>query len=209
VREAFWEISGRNMAVALAFADRIVPIHGRYTSIGRFGESYDLVSKDRAAYASWRRPQQLLAAGLAALLISPLLALKGLRKIAVAMLASLSMWAVWSAFQTDVRELPPAPLFFLTVSSLAFLSAGLVAGVFALLPVRGWVKVAAAPVIAGVGAFLICGFTRSTSLFPIESGGWELIFDPLGSALLAVPVALVLSLGLVRWKHPGTGEPGW
>jgi len=201
VREAFWEISGRNMVVALAFADRIVPIHGRYTSIGRFGESYDLASKDGAAYASLRRPRQLLAAGLAALLISPLLVLKRLRKLAAAMLASLCTWGAWSAFQTGVRELPPAPLFFLTVSCLAFLSAGLVAGAFALLPVREWVKVAAAPVIAGVCAYLICGFTRSTSLFPIESGGWELIFDPLGSALLAVPVALVLSLAVGRWKH--------
>jgi hypothetical protein len=201
VREAFWEISGRNMAVALATADRIVPIHGRYTSVGRFGESYDLASRDGPAYASWRRPRQLVAAGLAALLISPLLALKRLRKIAAAMLASLGTWAVWSAFQTGVRELPPPPLFFFTVSCLAFLSAGLVAGAFALMPVRGWVKVAAGPVVAGVCAFLICGFTRSTSLFPIGSEGWELIFDPLSSALLALPVALVLSLGMVRWKH--------
>lgn len=201
VRDAFWEISGRNMVVALAFADRIVPINGHYTSIGRFGESYDLASKDGSAYASLRRPRQLLAAGLAGLLIASLLVLKRLRKIAVAMLASLGAWAVWSAFQTDVRELPPAPLFFLTVSCLAFLSAGLVVGAFARMPVRGWVKVAGGPVIAGVCAFLICGFTRSASLFPIGSEGWELIFDPLSSAVLAVPVALVLSLGMVRWKH--------
>jgi hypothetical protein len=201
VREAFWEISGRNMAVALASADRIVPIHGRYTSVGRFGESYDLASRDGPAYASWRRPRQLVAAGLAALLISPLLVLKRLRKIAAALLASLGTWAVWSAFQTGVRELPPPPLFFFTVSCLAFLAAGLVTGAFALMPVRGWAKVAAGPLIAGVCAFLICGFTRSTSLFPIGSEGWELIFDPLSSALLAVPVALVLSLGMVRWKH--------
>ncbi|MBK5294308.1 MAG: HEAT repeat domain-containing protein [Acidobacteriia bacterium] len=201
VRDAFWEISGRNMVVALAFADRIVPMLGRYTSIGRFGESYDLHSRDGPAYASRRRPWQLLAAGLAGLLISALLMLKRLRKIAVAMLASLCMWALWSAFQTDVRELPPPPLFFLTVSCLAFLSAGLVAGAFALMPVRGWVKVTAGAVVAGACAFLVCGFTRWTSLFPIGAEGWELIFDPFGSALLAVPAALVLSLGLIRWKY--------
>jgi hypothetical protein len=201
VREAFWEISGRNMVVALAFADHIVPICGRYASIGRFGESYALASKDGLAYASLRRPRQVLAAGLAALLISPLLLVSRLRKFAVAMVVSLGMWAVWSAFQTDVRELPPVPLFFLTVSCLAFLSAGLVAGALALMPVRGWVKITAGPVIAGFVAFLVCGFTRSASLFPIGSEGWQLIFDPLSSAVLAVPVALTLSLGLVRGKR--------
>jgi hypothetical protein len=52
----------------------------------------------------------------------------------------------------------------------------------------------AAVVLATVLAFLVCGLTRSTGLFPIGSEGWELIFDPLSSALFAVVVAAALFL---------------
>lgn len=195
-RDAFWEISGRNMSVALDFADRIVPISGRYASIGRFGESYDLASKDRTSYVRLRRPGQLMAAGLAALAIAALLAATRFRRLAVALVVSVGAWALWSVFQTDVRELPPLPLAFLTVSCLAFLSAGLAAGSLTLVRTRPWPRVVGAPIVAGIGAFVICGVTRSTGLFPIGSEGWELIFDPLASAVLAVPVAFMLSLGL-------------
>ncbi len=87
-RDAFWDISGRQMPVAIAFADQITPISGHYMSAGRFGESYDLASKDRRGYAAWRRPQQLLSAGLAALLICPLLMARRLQRAAVGLLAS-------------------------------------------------------------------------------------------------------------------------
>src|SRR5262249_639188 len=116
VREAFWTISGREMVVALALADRITPVHGRYASLGRYGGSYGLAHRDPAGYAALRRPRQLLGAVIAALLAAPLLAFRRLRKLAVAMLASVGAWAVWSSFQTDIRELPPPPLFYLTVS---------------------------------------------------------------------------------------------
>lgn len=199
-RDSFWELSGRSMTTALNYADRIVPVSGRYMPIGRFGQSYDLASRDRSAYAAHRRPQQLLAEGLAALTISLLLMFRHLRKMAVALLAAIFMWALWTIFQTSVRELPPPPLFFLTVSSIAFLSAGFLSGLFSYLHVKGWLKVVTAPVSAGIFAFFICGFTRWSSLFPIGGEGWELIFDPLGSAILAIPAAFVLSLGLLRWK---------
>jgi hypothetical protein len=199
-RNAFWEISGRDMSVALRFADRIVPVSGRYASIGRFGESYDLASKDRFAYARLRRPAQAMAGGLAALLVSVFLAIKRIRRLAAAFVASLGAWAVWSFFQSDVRELPPLPLSFLTVSSLAFLSAGASVGVTTLLRTRPWLRVASGMIGAAIAAFVICGLTRSSRLFPIGSDGWELIFDPVSSVVLAVPVALVLSLGLESWK---------
>jgi hypothetical protein len=198
-REALWNLSGQDMAVALPFVDRIVPGYGHSASAGRYGESYDLAHRDPRAYVALRRPWQLVGAAFAALLLAPLAAVRRLRKLAVAMLASVGGWAVWSSFQTDIRELPPPPLFYLTVSCLAFLSAGLVAGLLTLVRARGWMKVAAAPFAAGICAFVICGFTRSASLFPIGSEGWELIFDPLASALLAAPAALLLSLATSGW----------
>jgi hypothetical protein len=199
-REALWEFSGRNMSLALRFADRIVPVSGRYTSTGRFGESYDLASKDRSAYVAFRRPRQLLLAALAALLALPVFTVRRWRKLAVAFLVSLCMWGAWSFFQTDVRELPPPPLSFLTVSCLAFLAAGLVAGFLAVLQMRSWLKPVISSLAAAACAFVVCAYTRSSGLFPIGSEGWELIFDPIGSAVLAAPAALTLSLGLGRWK---------
>ncbi len=65
---------------------------------------------------------------------------------------------------------------------------------------RAWLKVAATPFAAGFCAFLLCGFTRATSLFPVGSEGWEQIFDPFSSAILAAPAALILALGLAAWK---------
>jgi len=40
----------------------------------------------------------------------------------------------------------------------------------------------------------VCGLTRSNGFFPIGSEGWELIFDPLSSALFALVVAAALVL---------------
>jgi branched-subunit amino acid transport protein len=71
---------------------------------------------------------------------------------------------------------PALPLSFLTVSCLAFLSAGLVAGSFTLLRTSRWLRVIGVPIVAGIVALAVCGMTRS--------------------ALLAVPVGFVLSLGL-------------
>jgi hypothetical protein len=39
-----------------------------------------------------------------------------------------------------------------------------------------------------------CGFTRASGVFPVGSEGWELIFDPLGSALEAAAAAVGLGI---------------
>lgn len=194
-RDAFWEISGRNMAVALGFADRIVPVSGRHMSDGSFGESADLASKDRVSYVRARRPRQLIAAGVAILTISPLLAVGRFRKLAVSLILSLGLWTVWFSFQGSVRELPPPRFSFLTVSCLAFLSAGVAAGSLTLLRMHRWLRVIGAPIAAGIGAFVVCAVTRWAGWFPVGSEGWELVFDPLASVSLAVPVAILLALG--------------
>lgn len=199
-RDALWHLSDRNMSVALEAADQIKPISGRYLSAGRFGESYDLASRDSRAYAARRRAWQLLAAGVLAILFATLRAVKVMREVATALLAAVLMWAAWFSFRTDVRELPPPPLMFLTASCLAFLSAGLVTGVIARLEIPGWQKVAAATLGAAVCAFLACAITRSAGLFPIENEAWALILEAMGSAALAAPAALAISVGLVRWK---------
>lgn len=204
-RNAVWEISGRSMAVALRFADRIVPLSGHYASAGRYGESYDLAAKDPRAYAAARRSQQLLAAGLVTVLFSALLAVPRLRRIAVGLLAGAGAWGLWSLTQTGIEELPPPPLGYLTASCLAFLCGGLAAGWLTGTRLPTWLKVAGAAALSGVSAFVVCGWTRSAGWFPIGSEGWQLIFDPLGSALLAVPFGLILSLILVRWRP---GAPG-
>lgn len=201
-RDAFWNISGRDMPVALGFADRIVPVSGRHASAGSFGESADLASKDRVAYVRTRRPRQLIVAAVAAVAISPLLAVGRFRKLSLALILALGLWALWFSFQGDARELPPLRLAFLTVSCLAFLTAGLTAGSLTLLRTRRWLRVIAAPIVAGVGAFLVCGVTRWGGWFPVGSEGWELIFEPAACAILAAPAALLLSLGLELLPSP-------
>jgi hypothetical protein len=195
-RDALWEVSDRNMTLVLPYADRIRPISGRDGSAGRFGESSDLASRDPNAYAARRRAWQLLAAGVLAILLATLRVVKVMRTVATALLAAVFMWAAWFSFQTDVRELPPPPLIFLTASCLAFLSAGLVSGVIARFRIRGPLNVAVAAFGAAVCAFFLCFVTRSAGLFPIGTGAWGPILEPIGSAALAAPAAVVISLGL-------------
>lgn len=199
-RNALWEISGKNMTVALRFADRIVPLSGHYASAGRFGESYDLAAKDPRAYATLRRGPQLLEAGLAGLLMCILLAIRRMRRMALALLIAAGVWGAFTLLESDVRELPPPPLGYLTVTCLSLLSGGLAAGWMASTRLRGWQKVVGATVLGGIIALLVCGWTRSAGWFPIGSEGWDLIFDPIGAALLAGPFAFVLSLILLRWS---------
>lgn len=201
-RDALWELSDRNMSAALEAADRIRPISGRYAHTGRFGASSDLALRDPQAYAARRRPGQLMAAAVGATLAAVLLSVPVLRPIAAGLLVSLVLWAIWFSFQRDVRELPPLPLAFFTASCLAFLVAGVVAGAASLLRTRVWLKVAAAALTAAAGAFLLCAVTRSAGVFPIGSGGWELILEPIGSALLAGTSAVAIALGLARWQRP-------
>jgi hypothetical protein len=57
---------------------------------------------------------------------------------------------------------------------------------------------------SGAAAFVVCASTRNARIFPIGSEGWELIFEPLGSFLLAVVAAAILATvdGLIRWTRP-------
>ena len=190
---ALWEISGRDMPVALRFADRIVPIRGRYAGVGRFGASYYLAGRDPAAYVRVRRPRQLMTAGVLAVLVSLLALAAPLRKTAIAFIAAIAMWAGWTLFQTSVRELPPFPLSFLTAPFLGFICAGATAGLLSRFVKLRWLRLLGAPIAAGVAALIVCGYSRSASLFPIGGEGWELIFDPLISAIIAAPAAIVLA----------------
>jgi hypothetical protein len=194
-RDALWDLSDRNMTVALEAADEITPISGRHLSTGRFGESYDLAMRDPRAYAMRRRAWQLLAAGALAVVFAGLSVVRALRGLATALLAGVFMWGVWFNLHTDVRELPPPQLMFLTASCLAFLSAGLTSGLVLRFRIPGWQKVTAAALAAAACAFLACTLTRAAGWFPV-SDGTRFLFEPGGSAALAAIAALAISLAL-------------
>lgn len=196
-RDALWDLSDRNMTVALEAADQITLLNGRDLSAGRFGESYDLAARDPRAYAMRRRAWQLLAAGALAVLFAALRLVTAVRDIATALLAGVFIWGGWFSVHTDVRELPPPQLMFLTASFLACLSAGLLSGLTMRSPIPAWQRVPAAMFAAAVCAFLLCAVTRATGLFPGGDEGGPLLFQPAGSALLAAAAALAISLGLM------------
>lgn len=215
VRDALWEISGRDMAVALIHADRIAMAGARYFS-GRYSASYDLWNRNRPAYLDYRRPRQAVAAALAALLFVPLFIRRRFRRAGALIVIAVLGWGAWSLTATDVRELPPPPLQFLTVSAIAFFSAGITAAAIALhaqsrLP-GGMLKAAGRAgftvTAAAVLAFFACGYTRWNDIFPVGGEGWGLIFDPIGSAIVAALIAMVLGLldGLLL-RRPGPAEP--
>jgi hypothetical protein len=202
-QDAFWEVSGRKIEVALPYADRIEPPYGRYTSTGRYAASYDLYGKDPAGYLAYRRPRQFLAALLIALPFTIFLLHRWTRRSAVLLMVGVLGWGTWSLFMTGVREIPPPPLHLLTIACVAFLAAGSVSALLAFLSRAGtrfsWLrdglgKGGLAVVGAGGLAFAVCAWTRWNDLFPIGGEGWELIFDPLGSGILAVGAAVLLSL---------------
>ncbi|MCI0410549.1 MAG: hypothetical protein L0191_18650, partial [Acidobacteria bacterium] len=201
-RETLWEVSGRQITVALLYADRIVPVYSRY-STGRYAASSDLYRKDPAGYLAYRRPRQLLTAVLIALPFTVLLLYRRTRPSAVLLVTAALGWGVWSLFVKGVRELPPPPLHFLTIACIAFLAAGSVSALLLFLSRVGtrfsWLsdglgRGGLAVVAAGGLAFVVCAWSRWNHLFPIGGEGWELIFDPLGSAILAVGAATLLSL---------------
>jgi hypothetical protein len=180
----------------LGFADRIQPVHGRYDYIGRFGASSYLASKNADAYTALRRPGQLLWAahlGLAcALLLIPLQT----RKFGAGLLAGIILWIVFMIFETGVQKFPPPPLWVLSVPFMAFLTAGLASGTVASMQRKNRTKLIASPMAAGIVALLICGNTRSQEWFPIGDGGWSLLLDPIGCALLSALVSFIISCGL-------------
>jgi hypothetical protein len=108
-------------------------------------------------------------------------------------------WAAWTLQSSGVRNLPPPPLWFLSIPAIAFLSAGATAGCAALIA-RGPAR-AAAPtavrgiltmIVSGTVAGIVCFATRNAGLFPGGMAGWELIVDPLAAIFLAIVVAAIL-----------------
>jgi peptidoglycan/LPS O-acetylase OafA/YrhL len=201
VRDALWEIADRDMVNALRHVDRIATPGARYVMQGRYGASYDLWSRDRAAYLDYRRPRQAAAGALLAAACGVLLAWKRTRRAGAALVTAALAWSAWSLLATQPRELPPPPLQFATVTAIALLSAGAAVAAVAFLtqgrapggPAKALGQGSAAVGIAAVLAFFACGATRWYGVFPVGGEGWELIFDPVGSALVAGAAATALS----------------
>lgn len=161
------------------------------------GASYDLSWKDPAGYRAYRAPRQAGLAAALAILFAILLFFEPLRQAALVLVGSALGWGAWSLSATDVRELPPPPLQLLSVSGIAFLSAGAVVALLSLKPIRmkvRWASYLFAPIGAGALALLIGGWSRSARIFPIGSEGWELLFDPLSCLILGGGGAFVLQL---------------
>ncbi|MGH6692111.1 MAG: hypothetical protein ACREF4_15695, partial [Gammaproteobacteria bacterium] len=201
VLDALWEIADRDMSVALKSADRIATPRARYVSQGRYGASLTLHGKDPAAYVDHRRPRQAAAGALLAAAFGLLLVWPRTRRAGASLVVAALAWSAFSLLTTQLRELPPPPLQFLTLSAIAFLSAGASIAAVALMTQRtepGGVASAigrgsAALGIAAVTAFFACGYTRWYDIFPIGGEGWELIFDPIGAAIIAAMAAVVLA----------------
>jgi len=159
------------------------------------------------AYVDYRRPRQAVTAAALALALCVLFAAAPARRPAAILVGATLAWVLATLAATTVRELPPPPLQFLTTTAIACFSAGVVVAGLAFrarrrapgTKTRTFLRAVAAVVLASGLAFLVCGLTRSNGFFPIGSVGWELIFDPLTSALLAAVVAAALALldGLV------------
>lgn len=206
--EALWNLSGRSMDRAIAYADRVTP------NPARFRVSAALARTDTGAYDAARRPQQAVIA-LAIALAFGLLAVRQspLRRPALLLAVSAAGWALWTLQASGVRHLPPPPLQFLTVEALAFLSAGAVGAAAAHLPRRThgrlWTitRFVVTSITAALVAGLLCHWTRSERLFPSDLGGWELFFDPLGAAILAAAAAAVL-LTIDRFLPMAAGVSG-
>lgn len=201
VLDALWEIADRDMSVALKSADRISTPRARFVSQGRYAASYTLHGKNPAAYVEYRRPRQASAGALLAAVLGLLLVWRRTRRAGASLVVAALAWSLWSLSATPMRELPPPPLQFLTLSAIAFLSAGASVAAVALMTQRtepGGLASAvgrgsAALGIAAVTAFFACGYTRWYDIFPIGGEGWELIFDPIGAAIIAAMAAVVLA----------------
>jgi HEAT repeat protein len=205
--QALWELSHKDMRLSLEHADRITP------HAARFRASSALARADLIAYNSARRLHQAGIALLLALSIALMMAFgPGMRRPAGFVAASAAGWALWSLQASGVWDLPPPPLQFLTVGAVACLSAGIATGGAALFTRRAassWQRAAMRVVVtllaAGFIGGTLVGMTRSARLFPSETGGWELIFDPLAATILSVVVAsLLMALELVSRRFAVT-----
>ena len=191
--QALWNLSGRSMDRATAYADRVTP------NAARFRASAALARADPGAYDATRRPQQAVIAMAIALAFGLLIVRRSpLRRPALLLTMSAAGWALWTFQASGVRDLPPPPLPLLSVAALALFSAGAATGAAALIPRRARtvsstiIRVVLTLITAAWVAGVICFATRSARLFPSGLEGWELIFDPLGAAILAAGAAAIL-----------------
>jgi hypothetical protein len=207
---ALWNLSGRSMDRATAYADRVTP------NTARFRASAALARADARAYDATRRPHQAVIALTIALAFGLLIVRRSpLRRPALLLTMSAAGWALWTFQASGVRDLPPPPLQLLSVAALAFFSAGTATGAAALIPRRAQnlssmiIRFVLALITAAGVAGVICFATRSARLFPSDLEGWELIFDPLGAAILAAAAAAILMAidrVLPMAAHGVTGE---
>jgi len=111
---------------------------------------------------------------------------------------AISLFAALSTTDLEqVTKYEPSHLQFLTVSFIAFFAAGIASAIQAWIrwrPLRGWGNVPLAVIGAGALAFFVCGWSRRNHFFPIGGEGWEPIFDPLGSSILAAGLSFLFSL---------------
>jgi hypothetical protein len=189
---ALWELSGRNMTRGLAYADRITP------NDARFRASAALARADPGAYDAARRGRQSLIALAVAAACAVLAFWPGFRRPALLFALSAIGLALWTQQASGVRDLPPPPLQLLGVAAIGFLSAGAAAAVAALLPHHRSGLRSALVRLAGTtfGAAMLGGaagaISRRARLFPSGLAGWELVFDPIGGAIVAAVVAAAL-----------------
>jgi len=196
-----YDIAGGDMRLALEHADRIATPASRSVNDGRLDASRALASRDARAYAALRGPRQAALAGALAGGALLLLVFPPARAAAVAAALPLGAWAAWSLSIGAVRELPPLELAPLTVVGSAAIAAALASGAAVLWRGRGHARGAIGALLSGVGAtgvaavaaFFICGVARWQDVFPVGGEAWELILEPIGAALAAVPLA---ALGL-------------
>jgi hypothetical protein len=197
LNELLYDIAAGDMRLALEHADRISTPASRSVNDGRLNASRALANRDARAYASVRAPRQAALAGTLCACALLLLVFPQTRAAALAAALPLGAWAAWSLSVGAVRELPPLVLAPLTIVGAAAIVAALVAGAAAIWRSRGhapgWigalVTAAAATGTAAIVAFFVCGAARWWDVFPVGGEGWELIFDPLGAALVAAPLA--------------------
>jgi hypothetical protein len=190
---AMWDLSGRTMRLAVTYADRVTP------NAARFHASSALVRADAAAYTSVRRKQQAGIALALTLAMGLLAAWRAPWRRPMLLLALASAgWAFWTLQAEGVRDLPPPPLQIFSAAAIAFLAAGATTAAAALLAQRssGTVATGARVVLTVVTAALVagafCAATRIAGFVPSDIEGWELIFEPIGAAILAFAAAAIL-----------------
>jgi hypothetical protein len=210
VNDLLLEIAGRDMHLALAYADRIETPSARTRNDGRFAASAALWRRDARAYVAERRPRQaILAAGIA-LAAAVLASFRSVGTAGIAAAVPAAVWALWTLRTDSVRELPPLALAPLTVVGSASLAAALVCAAVELWRNRRARPASAASLVIRAGSigvaaavgFALCGAARWLDVYPVGGEGWELVFEPLGAGLVSAVLAVAsLTVAAVsgRW----------